>query len=148
MKILKFIFVLLAISLITFFTHFNNTKRVNPVVANYYSTLKESLKEKGYSNNLLVISTKRSKWENIFFENFSAAAHDSRHLTNDAMDFLVGDINNDNFIDGKDVAIIYQVLNDEIILNQGGIGTYKKQGFLTKQMVHLDCRVEKKRWNY
>jgi uncharacterized protein YcbK (DUF882 family) len=147
MKILKFIFVIFALSLVVFFIHFNNTKGVNPIVDSYYSNLKESLKKKGYTNNLLVISTKRSKWENKLFENFSVAAHDSRHLSGDAIDIIVGDINSDGKINGKDVDIVYKILDTEIVMDKGGIGLYKNQGFISRQMIHLDCRGERVRWN-
>jgi uncharacterized protein YcbK (DUF882 family) len=140
MKILKFTIIVLTLSLITFIVHFNNINRVNPVVANYYLALKKSLKEKGFHSNLLVVSTKRSKWENNLFERFSVAAPNSRHLVGEAIDFLVFDINSDGKINGKDVDIVYEILNDEIVKDQGGAGTYKKQGLITRQMIHIDCR--------
>jgi uncharacterized protein YcbK (DUF882 family) len=148
MKSFKLIIVILVLSLIIFFAHFNNTKRVNPVVADYYYSLKESLREKGYTNNLLVISTKRSKWENNLFKKISVAAPDSHHLTGNAIDILVCDINKDGKINGKDVDIVYQILDKEIVMNKGGIGIYKNKGLLTRQMVHFDYRGERTRWNY
>lgn len=146
MKILKFIFVIFALSLVVFFIHFNNTKGVNPIVDSYYSNLKKSLKKKGYTINLLVISTKRFKWENKLYQKISIAAPNSNHLTGDAIDILVGDINADGKI--NDINIVYQILDTEIVKDKGGIGVYKNQGFITKQMIHIDCRAEKKRWNY
>lgn len=147
MKILKLIFVLFALSLVVFFTHFNNTKWVNPVVTDYYYySLKESLREKGYTNNLLVISTKRSKLENKLLQKISVAAPNSTHLEGNALDIIIGDINADGKI--NDMEIVYQILDTEIVKDKGGIGVYKNQGFIIKQMIHIDCRDEKKRWNY
>lgn len=136
------------VGVIVFFIHFNNTKHTSPVVNGYYYDLKQLLKEKGYSNNLIVISTKRSKLENYFFENFSVAATDSHHLTGQALDLLVGDINNDKKVNSEDVEIVIKVLDTEIVIDKGGVGTYKNKGWLTRQMVHIDCRGKKIRWNY
>lgn len=147
MKILKLIFVLFALSLVVFFTHFNNTKQVNPIVAKYYSNLKKSLKKKGYTNNLLVISTKRSKLENKLFQKISVATSNSLHLESIAIDILVLDINSDGKINGKDVDIVYQILDKEIVMDKGGVGTYKNTGLLIRQMVHFDSRGTRARWS-
>lgn len=48
----------------------------------------------------------------------------------------------------KDVNIVYTMLNKEIVQSKGGLGTYKNlNGFISKQMVHFDCRGYKARWN-
>ena len=116
------------------------------MVASYYTELKKSLKQNGYSSNLLVISTKRFNWENKLVEKFSVAAKNSRHLNGEAIDFLVLDVNSDGKINLDDVSIVYQILDNEIIKSNGGIGTYKKQNRITRQMIHIDCRGTKARW--
>ena len=146
MKILKFILVVLALSVVIFFAYFNNTKLTNPTVANYYSNLERSLTEKGYSNSLLVISSKRFKWENDLFQKISVAAPNSNHLSGNAIDFLVFDINSDGEINVKDVDIVFEILDNEIVKDKGGVGIYKNRGLLTRQMIHMDCRGYKARW--
>ena len=146
-RILKFFIALVLIASGLFFFYFNNTRLVDAKTRAFYSGLKDSLKQKGYKIKLLVISTKRIKWHNDFQVNFSGAAKDSRHLTGDAIDFIVFDINDDGKSNGKDVDIVFDILNKEIIKDKGGIGTYKNEhSFIDRQMIHIDCRGYKARW--
>lgn len=78
---------------------------------------------------------------------FSGAAKDSRHLVGDAIDFIVFDVNNDGISNNKDVEIVFDILDKEIIKNKGGIGTYKNEhSFINRQMIHIDCRGYRARW--
>jgi uncharacterized protein YcbK (DUF882 family) len=78
----------------------------------------------------------------------AGAAKKSRHLTGDAIDFLVFDINNDGNADQYDVDIVLDILDREIIGPKGGIGSYKREkGFINRQMIHIDSRGYKARWN-
>ena len=138
--------ILILICLGIFFLYFNNTKRVNPKTAAFYNALKDTLKQRDFSANLLVVSTKRFKWHNDIQVKFSGAAKESRHLTGDAIDFMVFDINNDGNSDSKDVDIVFNILDTEIIKDSGGIGVYKNEkSFINKQMIHIDCRGYKAR---
>jgi uncharacterized protein YcbK (DUF882 family) len=113
----------------------------------FYYALKDSLRQKGLSANLLVISTKRTAWHNKMQEQFSGAAKNSRHLTGDAVDFLVFDINDDGSSNNKDVDLVFEILDKQIIKEKGGIGTYKnEQSFINRQMIHIDCRGYRARW--
>lgn len=38
-------------------------------------------------------------------------------------------------------------MDKEIIKDKGGVGTYKNQGSFMSQMIHIDCRGTKARWN-
>ena len=146
-KILKFFIAIILIAIGLFFFYFNNTRLVNAKTRTFYTELKESLKQKGFSANLLVISTKRVKWHNDIQVKLSGAAKDSRHLVGDAIDFIVFDINDDGKSDSKDVNIVYDILDKEIIKDKGGIGTYRNEkSFIDKQMIHIDCRGYKARW--
>lgn len=130
-----------------FFLYCNNLSLVNKETVSYYSQLKKTLKDKGYKARLLVISTKRFAFHNKIQVKLLGAASKSRHLNGDAIDFLVFDINNDGNWDSKDVDIITDILEKEIMKGKGGIGTYKNEGsFINRQMVHIDCRKEKGRW--
>jgi hypothetical protein len=138
-KFLKILFLFLLLSAVVFFSYFNNTQLVNPVTVAYYTELKEILKQKGYKARLLVVSTKRFKWDNYFLVKFGHAVPDSRHMKGEALDFLVFDINSDGKSDGKDVDIIYGILKKGIIKGNGNIGVYKNKGLLYRQLVHIDC---------
>jgi len=60
----------------------------------------------------------------------------------------VGDVNSDGKKNAQDVDIVYNILNDQIIKDKGGIGTYKNErGFLNRRMVHFDCRGYRARWH-
>lgn len=141
---------LLAVALVVtglFLFYFNNTSLVNAKTRAYYAALKESLKRKGYKASLLVISTKRIKWHNDIQVKFSGAARDSRHLVGDAIDFIVYDVNNDGISNDKDVDIVIDILEKEVIKDKGGIGTYKNEhSFINRQMVHIDGRGYRARW--
>ncbi len=130
-----------------FFFYFNNTRLVNPKTTAFYNTLKDTLIQRGFSTNLLIISTKRFKWHNNIQVKFSGAAMESRHLIGDAIDFIVFDINGDGSSNSDDVDIVYDILNKQIIKDKGGIGTYKNEkSFINKQMIHIDCRGYGARW--
>jgi uncharacterized protein YcbK (DUF882 family) len=146
-KIFKIFIAVLLIATGLFFFYFNNIRLVNVKTRVFYFSLKEALKQKGYKTKFLVISTKRVKWHNDIQVKLSGAAKDSRHLTGDAIDFIVFDVTNDGKSDGKDVDIVFDILDKEIIKDKGGIGTYKKEhSYIDRQMIHIDCRGYKARW--
>jgi uncharacterized protein YcbK (DUF882 family) len=113
----------------------------------YYKELKKNLVQKGYKDRLLVVCTKRNKWVNYILVKISQAEPNSIHLKGEAIDILVFDVNSDGKSDGKDVDMVYKILDTEIIKDKGGLGTYKNQGLLTTLMVHIDCRGYRSRWN-
>ena len=130
-----------------FFFYFNNTRLVDPKTREFYSQLKDTLKQRGFSTRLLVISTKRIKLHNDILVKFSGAARRSRHLIGDAIDFIVFDINRDGKTNSKDVDIVFDILDKEIVKDEGGIGTYKNEkSFIDRQMIHIDCRGYRARW--
>ena len=146
-KILKFFIAIVILALGLFFFYFNNTRLVNVKTRIFYSDLKDSLKQRGFKAKLLVISTKRVKWHNDIQVKLSGAAKDSRHLVGDAIDFIVFDINDDGKSDSKDVDIVFEILDRDIINDKGAIGTYKNEhSFIDRQMIHIDCRGYRARW--
>lgn len=69
-------------------------------------------------------------------------------MIGDAIDFIVFDINRDGKSDKHDVDIVLNILDKEIIKSKGGIGTYKNENsFIDKQMIHIDNRGYRARWN-
>jgi uncharacterized protein YcbK (DUF882 family) len=146
-KILKFFIAIVILALGLFFFYFNNTRLVNIKTRTFYSALKDSIKQRGFKAKLLVISTKRAKWHNDIQVKLSGAAKNSRHLVGDAIDFIVFDINDDGKSDSKDVDIVFEILDKDIINDKGGIGTYKNEhSFIDRQMIHIDCRGYRARW--
>jgi len=94
-----------------------------------------------------VISTKRENWHNELLIKFGASSK-SRHLDGDAIDILVLDVNDDGQMDGKDVDIVYQIVDKQILKGKGGLGTYKTEDWIwNRQMIHMDCRQGSSRWN-
>ena len=148
----RFLRILAAINLVAiavFFLYCNNTSLANNKTVAFYNQLKNTLRKRGYKSRLLVISTKRFGWHNYIQTKFTHAAKHSKHLTGDAIDFLVFDINSDGKSDSTDVDIVKTILDKNIVNNLGGLGTYKTdKGFLNQQMVHIDCRGYRARWNY
>ena len=60
---------------------------------------------------------------------------------------LFFDVNDDGKSDSKDVDIVFEILDKDIIKNKGGIGTYKNEhSFIDRQMIHIDCRGYGGRW--
>lgn len=146
-KIVRIIAFLILLIICIFFFYCNNISRVDVRTQAFYTSLKKTLEQKGFSDHLVVISTKRAAWHNAIQVKFSGAAKDSRHLTGDAIDFLVFDINGDGTANNKDVDIVFNILDKEIIKDKGGIGTYKNEsGFINRQMIHIDCRGYIARW--
>lgn len=144
---LRIVICLFILVMIFFVFYCNNLALVNKQTISFYKELKKELKGHGYRPRLLVISTKRFPFHNNFQVKFSGAASKSKHLDGDAIDFLVFDVNNDGERNSKDVDIVTGLLENKIMKDKGGIGTYKNEGsFINRQMVHIDCRKIKGRW--
>jgi uncharacterized protein YcbK (DUF882 family) len=141
---------IVGLCVILYFAYFSNLRGLDPKVITYYKELKQKLKEKGYDDNMYVVSTTRWKGHNelLHYLNTGAAKH-SVHLKSKAMDVIVRDINQDGRSDREDVLIVKLILEDDIVRNKGGVGSYlKSDKFFSRQMVHFDCRGYKARWDY
>lgn len=121
---------------------------VNPQSVVYYHVLQQQLKAKGYAPRFWIISTVRPQWFNDLLVSFEGgAAPRSRHIVGDAIDIVVMDVNKDGDANYKDVEIVKTILEKEVIGKNGGIGTYPTAyDFLSRQMVHFDCRGYAARW--
>ena len=148
MKTLKRISVVLFVFLSLLLLYTTSLVGVNEISKQYLKELKQELKKEGLSPAIYVISGRRWKWDNYILTKISGAASKSQHLSGNAIDIIVLDVNRDGNIDTKDVDMVYDKLNEKIIKNKGGIGTYKKEkNFFNRQMIHFDCRGAKSRWN-
>ena len=129
-----------------FFFYANSLRGVNPKTVAFYDQMKVELKRQGHRPAVVVISGHRAGWHNRLLTAYGAARK-SQHLEGNAVDFMVMDVNGDGDWDRKDVAIVTKIL-EKIIGNKGGIGTYSsEEWFWNRQMVHIDCRGKKARWN-
>ena len=125
----------------------NSLIGVKPQVKAYLNLLDKELEKEGYSPHYFIISGKRWALDNYLLNKFGGAAKESRHLKGEAIDLIILDINEDGRRDGKDVDLVYKILDQKIIKNKGGLGSYKGQtGFLNRQMIHFDCRGKRARW--
>jgi uncharacterized protein YcbK (DUF882 family) len=146
-RLLRILVGMLTLVILIFLLYCNNLALANEETVSYYKELKKELKDKGYKPRLLVISTKRFAFHNNLQVKLSGAAKKSRHLSGDAIDFLVFDIDNDGKRNSTDVNIVTEILEREIMNGKGGIGTYKNEkSFTSRQMVHIDCRIKKGKW--
>ena len=147
-KLFRFFLILILIAISIFIFYCNNLSLAKKETITYYKDLKKALKAKGYNPNFLVISTKRFSFHNNIQVKLAGASTRSRHLTGDAVDFLVLDVNDDRKRNSADVDIVYKILEEEIMKEKGGIGVYKNEkSFIDRQMIHIDCREVKGRWS-
>lgn len=146
--LLRIFFCFVILSILIFAFYCNNLSLVNKQTVSFYKELKKELKDHGYKPRLLVVSPKRLPFHNNIQVKFSGASSKSKHLDGDAIDFLVFDVNSDGERNSKDVDIVTELLESNIMKDKGGIGTYKNESsFIDRQMVHIDCRDKKGRWN-
>ena len=137
---------LLLIFLVWFYT--NSLVGVNPTSKDYLQQLKEEVEKEGYETDFFVISGKRWEVDNFILNKIGQAVSNSQHLEGNAIDILVLDVNNDGKSNAEDVDIIYRILDEKIIRENGGVGTYKNaKRWHTRQMVHFDCRGSHARWH-
>ena len=66
----------------------------------------------------------------------------SRHIKGEAVDLLVGDINQDGYVNKADKDIVLELLEHQIIKDAGGIGLYPGT-----DNIHYDVRGTRARWN-
>ncbi len=114
----------------------------------FYDQLKQELENANYVPSFFVLSARRYGWDNGLLNEYGGAAKNSKHLSGEAIDIIVLDVNQDGSSNIEDVDIVFKILNEKIVKNKGGIGTYKKgNNFLSRQMVHFDCRGYWARWH-
>ena len=144
---LRALVILIGLSII-YGIYSNSLLFVNDRTIDYYEKLQELIVDKGYEDEIYVISGKRFKPINDLLVKFGNAVRESRHLKGKAIDILVFDVNNDGKSNHEDVDLVYNILDRKVIKDRGGLGTYKnKSCFFTRQMIHFDSRGHKIRWN-
>jgi len=66
----------------------------------------------------------------------------SRHISGDALDLVIDDINGDGKQNSVDKEIVLAICEKTLIANRGGIGRYPGT-----QVVHIDLRGKRARWD-
>lgn len=148
MELLRSLFLVIVLGILLYWLHAFLLIGVDQKTKAFYKELKQELKKKDYATSLFVLSGRRYSWDNGFLNEYGNAAKNSKHLNGEAIDIIVLDVNKDGESNEKDVDIVFDILNEKIVKNEGGIGTYKKEnGFFSRQMVHFDCRGHWARWH-
>ncbi len=83
---------------------------------------------------LRIISGHRTPGHN----NSVGGKSESRHLSGDALDIMIGDLNRDGAADRNDKKLLIPILNRQVG-NRGGLGVYRMS-------VHIDVRGHRARW--
>jgi hypothetical protein len=118
----------------------------NPEVRTKLALIDRKLEEKGYRRWYFVSSGRRSAWYNDLL----GTVNNSYHLKGKAVDIIVLDIDADWIFNGSDISILEGV-NSEVEKEHpelvGAFGTYRKEGGIYSNMVHLDTRGRRVRYD-
>lgn len=101
--------------------------------------LQDALTANGYNRNAFKITHGH---RHPSFNQQVGGTSKSRHIAGEAVDMVIGDINNDGKYSKADKAIVLELCEKEIIGNTGGIGRYPDT-----RTVHIDVRGYQARWD-
>ena len=108
------------------------------IVNEKVSMLKEELQKDGYNPRWFIISQKRHP---LFNEILKNSVKNSKHLTGNAIDLFIIDINDDGMYNQTDFTIMKNVSHECDKVNpsvRGNLYNYLDRGFLSCNMVHLE----------
>lgn len=117
----------------------------DPEVRRKLALIGEKLEKKGYRTLYFVSSGRRDKWYNDLL----GTVKNSYHLQGKAIDVMVLDIDGDWVFDGRDISILEDInreVENEYPGLIGAFGTYRKEGGIYANMVHLDTRGRRVRY--
>ena len=102
--------------------------------------LQELLGKNGYNPyGLTITSGHRTPKHNKSVRGASG----SRHQRGDALDLRIGDIDRNGWATNRDKQIVWELLNNRVIGQRGGIGNYPGT-----QILHVDLRGRGARWQW
>ena len=141
----KIVIILVLITSIILYKIFINPP-ANKEVRYKLSLIDKELKTQGYRRWYFLSSGKRSKWYNDFLK----TVKNSQHLKGNAIDIIVFDIDGDWLFNEKDISILERI-NANVEKNHprltGAFGTYRKEFGIYFNMVHLDTRGKRVRYD-
>ncbi|MEN0046260.1 MAG: D-Ala-D-Ala carboxypeptidase family metallohydrolase [Bacteroidota bacterium] len=101
--------------------------------------LQQALEKKGFDANAFWI---RNGHRHPQKNDQVGGARSSRHLKGEAIDMVIQDINQDGKYTEEDKAIVYELVDQKIIGNRGGVGRYPGS-----RTIHIDVRGKRARWD-
>ncbi len=101
--------------------------------------LRQWLDQQGYDAQTLSV---RSAYRSPSINWTKGGATLSRHMSGDALDLEIGDINRDGTYSPEDKEIVERICDVRFIGNKGGIGRYPGS-----RVLHIDLRGHRARWN-
>jgi uncharacterized protein YcbK (DUF882 family) len=101
--------------------------------------LQNELRKMGYNPNAMVVTNGHRPPD---YNEAIKGANRSHHITGEAVDITVYDIDKNGIANMKDKKIVLELLDKKIIKNIGGVGLYPGT-----QALHFDVRGKKARWN-
>lgn len=112
---------------------------IDPRILYKIIELRAALKEDGWNENGFHVNY---GYRHPVLNEAVGGAPVSRHLSGDALDIVVDDINKDGRRNAADKEILLALCEDRLIANKGGIGRYPGT-----QVVHIDLRGKRARWD-
>ena len=112
---------------------------IDSKVISIYQKLMAQLEEDNLNTDEVFIT---SGFRNPEYNKMVGGATCSQHQLGTALDISVGDLNNDGIADKTDRSLIYEILENSLIQNNGGIGKYKNH----PKLIHFDTRGNRARW--
>ena len=119
----------------------------NPKVKRKVQLIKQSLKDHGYAPNWIVVSEKRSKFVNRLLPNSAKKSH---HLTGDAIDVFVFDVDGDGHFNNADLKLVKK--HNRLVEKshpelRGAFGTYTNT-ITSSRTIHFDTRGRSIEYNH
>lgn len=119
----------------------------NPKVKRKVELIKRSLEKHGYAPNWIVVSEKRSKFINSLLPNSAKKSH---HLTGDAIDVFVFDVDGDGHFNKADLNLVKK--HNRLVERahpelRGAFGTYTNT-LTSSRTIHFDTRGRSIEYNH
>lgn len=112
---------------------------INPAILHKITDLRAALREGGWNENGFHINY---GYRHPELNEAVGGAPVSRHISGDALDIVIDDINNDGRANTADKTIVLNLCEKSLIASRGGIGRYPGT-----QVVHIDLRGKRARWD-
>jgi len=112
---------------------------IDPRILYKVIELRMALKEEGWNENGFHVNY---GYRHPALNAAVGGAPVSRHISGDALDIVVDDINKDGKRNAADKEILLTLCEKRLIAGQGGIGRYPGS-----QVVHIDLRGKRARWD-